>query len=854
MTRAMDSEDMPPDYDQSFAKDDDDRESLSLFGSPLSRYNGRYSDDVYRSLVRESPPANFGTRTLQSEMSSIHPIMQSTPKLASTSTRSPHVHSPTMRQSKTTQNTSPRSYKQRQSPYKPSLDEYESVLPDNHDDIDNDDYNEKDNANTSLALVPTPPGDLRSRIAQGASMYHSHISSDKSSKSYELPSSPVLKTYYSSPLRSKIRDGSFRRLAHTPSPSEPRIRSPLTRLPSLRSTKEKEQEKGREEEEKQGEDEEQRNFYKDHVSPSSFLEMDLPNTPSAPERHPRRAIRSPAKHLLKDYQDDIEDDLLNRTSPKHRHSSPKQSTPKENSPKHRSPKHALSAQHASPKYVSPRRIVSHHSSPLKSTEGSPNFFRNRPLQNYSNESPPRLIPRLSPRASPQERSNFRYEQLQKLQQQTEETKTNGADPIPGHEPEHEPEPERESEVESEPEPEPEPGNVHEPVRPIEMGRKLSHQEPVEELAYSPPIPVHEPIHEDNDHMRDEENGDREIEEDHIEELSLSPPRSPPLPESSRVPSYMRSTASYTSRFTAREQPGALFTPVQKPYQPPLTQPDHLHSHYQRQRHQPTRQPHQPRHPRHGQAERVVKDLPPPPPASQPTEHHRSLPSYMRSTESYKGRVRDPVERVRSGRITKPSSRSSHGSSRFRSSTRINAMDEIKNELDENDSYVPLAARIKMFERGLGNGIKPAPQLKDTQQKIASTHAPHQLTRPRSPKFHTRERPLIQRTQDDAHHRSHEREGGSAKRAHVQAAIGHGQEVENVAEQQPEHQQQQRQQHQQRRKHKIRSSQPFKFATDDRIRHRRQVFQAKLKLWKDKEQQDRRSLTRTEAGRVRKRRV
>lgn len=41
------------------------------------------------------------------------------------------------------------------------------------------------------------------------------------------------------------------------------------------------------------------------------------------------------------------------------------------------------------------------------------------------------------------------------------------------------------------------------------------------------------------------------------------------------------------------------------------------------------------------------------------------------------------------------------------------MDEIKNELDEHDTYVPLAARIKMFERGLGNGLKPAPLPKDT---------------------------------------------------------------------------------------------------------------------------------------------
>lgn len=39
---------------------------------------------------------------------------------------------------------------------------------------------------------------------------------------------------------------------------------------------------------------------------------------------------------------------------------------------------------------------------------------------------------------------------------------------------------------------------------------------------------------------------------------------------------------------------------------------------------------------------------------------------------------------------------------FRSSTRINAMEDIRSEMDDQDIYVPLAVRVKLFEQGLGN--------------------------------------------------------------------------------------------------------------------------------------------------------
>lgn len=46
--------------------------------------------------------------------------------------------------------------------------------------------------------------------------------------------------------------------------------------------------------------------------------------------------------------------------------------------------------------------------------------------------------------------------------------------------------------------------------------------------------------------------------------------------------------------------------------------------------------------------------------------------------------------------------------KYKSTTSINAIEEIKNEMSPDDVYVPMAARIKMFEKGLGNGSNKAP--------------------------------------------------------------------------------------------------------------------------------------------------
>lgn len=41
--------------------------------------------------------------------------------------------------------------------------------------------------------------------------------------------------------------------------------------------------------------------------------------------------------------------------------------------------------------------------------------------------------------------------------------------------------------------------------------------------------------------------------------------------------------------------------------------------------------------------------------------------------------------------------------RYQSTTSINAIEDIRSEMGSDDRYVSMAARIKLFEKGLGNG-------------------------------------------------------------------------------------------------------------------------------------------------------
>lgn len=55
--------------------------------------------------------------------------------------------------------------------------------------------------------------------------------------------------------------------------------------------------------------------------------------------------------------------------------------------------------------------------------------------------------------------------------------------------------------------------------------------------------------------------------------------------------------------------------------------------------------------------------------------------------------------------------------RYKATTNINAIDDIRSEMTTDDTYIPMAARIKLFEKNLGNGSnKAVPHVSVTQLK------------------------------------------------------------------------------------------------------------------------------------------
>ncbi|KAI8373671.1 hypothetical protein BD560DRAFT_393994 [Blakeslea trispora] len=86
----------------------------------------------------------------------------------------------------------------------------------------------------------------------------------------------------------------------------------------------------------------------------------------------------------------------------------------------------------------------------------------------------------------------------------------------------------------------------------------------------------------------------------------------------------------------------------------------------------------------------------------PSHKRSSLPRYMLSTKAFEKKVAKEDKNAlkpRPGGITK---RTTTRLPRYQSTTTINAIEEIRNEMKPGDTYVPMAARIKLYEKGLGN--------------------------------------------------------------------------------------------------------------------------------------------------------
>ncbi|CAO3608057.1 unnamed protein product [Cunninghamella blakesleeana] len=244
-----------------------------------------------------------------------------------------------------------------------------------------------------------------------------------------------------------------------------------------------------------------------------------------------------------------------------------------------------------------------------------------------------------------------------------------------------------------------------------------------------------------------------------------------------------------------------------------------------------------------------------------------LPHYMLPTESFQHHVQSTSEnntklhRTISRGVTK---KNTPNLSRFKSSTRINAIDDIRKEMLPDDVYIPLAARIKLFEKGLGNGIKPTPIIDQKQTKITNPNGTPRLTKAKSPILLTRERSLT-------HHCYRKDESSSSsvrpsslpplenkdstknakltnQRKHAEygtytidrdyratkrsfSSLSSSTSTSNKNDHQVKKNETKRQK---RFDHPPLEVKPFQFATDKRAARYQELFRAKLRLWKDKE--------------------
>ncbi|KAI7852366.1 hypothetical protein BDC45DRAFT_514108 [Circinella umbellata] len=325
-----------------------------------------------------------------------------------------------------------------------------------------------------------------------------------------------------------------------------------------------------------------------------------------------------------------------------------------------------------------------------------------------------------------------------------------------------------------------------------------------------------------------------------------------------------------------------------------------------ERHKTTTSPMQPRRPVNTTTTSDnVKKQPVVTTMSVPREKKSDIPSYMRATESYESRLhRTHSEVTKSQRQrhvnTKP---------RFQSSTQINAMDDIHNEMRDEDIYIPLAVRIKLFEQNLRNGNPITTSSRSTgstthrQNKTTDTHHSSTTslssTRPRSPRLLTRHRtyssqqssqsssqekrqPLTteqtnsstknRRTRTLSRHtrprttaattsettgvrNSYKERGGSrtltsstlssankaTSRPSSKAVTTDRGDSKSNKRQKTTH-------------HQPTTVQPFRFATDQRALHHQKQFKAKLDLWKEKEDEERRTSASGQLHRGTKRKV
>ncbi|KAL1927295.1 hypothetical protein VTP01DRAFT_3924 [Rhizomucor pusillus] len=275
--------------------------------------------------------------------------------------------------------------------------------------------------------------------------------------------------------------------------------------------------------------------------------------------------------------------------------------------------------------------------------------------------------------------------------------------------------------------------------------------------------------------------------------------------------------------------------------------------------------------------------------AQPAE----LPSYMRVTASFESRTnREGLEHRAAHTndhpkpITVPRVASKSHRPTFRSTTKINALDEIREELGEGERYISMAERINMYLRGLGNSGNSSSDflsnttrsnakrgISKTSQRVPPRTSSSKLSTRSGSSSHLSSQQSYASTSSSSRSQNRVREGSSqensqrkqgdatrsrAVRTHIgtyHQSTRHdriGQQSSTALQrsthtvksytrhEHPDEQECSQQEttepvtKKQKTNHSRLQVQPFRFATDERARYHQKTFQAKLALWKEKE--------------------
>ncbi|KAG1049432.1 hypothetical protein G6F43_008239 [Rhizopus delemar] len=203
-----------------------------------------------------------------------------------------------------------------------------------------------------------------------------------------------------------------------------------------------------------------------------------------------------------------------------------------------------------------------------------------------------------------------------------------------------------------------------------------------------------------------------------------------------------------------------------------------------------------------------------------------VPHYMQGTRAFENRLSSKKEEQKRKNVLKPCPGGGItkrvGTSKipkYKSTTTINAIEDIKNEMLPEDTYVSMAERIKLFEKGLGNGSNKPP-------------VPRPMTTNPNLKKAKRDNTDEQSIASQASTRSKSTQSSEKSNApsYARGTISTLSRSNTITKEDRNRQGKQVE----KKEQKLTEFKPFRFATSERAQHHEEAFKEKLKLWKSKE--------------------